>query len=178
MSAAHEPAGPGSAPGVPEVSEAAQIARERLYEEIERVRSGVEEMLDRSESAYGASPRDPLGASVDHEEIRRELESLRVETRDYVKKRVRKTEKKLKRSMRELEERSDELEARIDRVGSERQEAEWRIHSNTERMLDGLLDSVRSIADRLAEHSGPPKPAPPESAPVGRVDGRRRRGGA
>jgi hypothetical protein len=27
--------------------------------------------------------------------------------------------------------------------------AEYRIHSDTERMLDGLLDEVRAIADRL-----------------------------
>ena len=26
---------------------------------------------------------------------------------------------------------------------------EWRIHSDTERMLDGLLQEVRAIADRL-----------------------------
>ena len=46
------------------------------------------------------------------EELRRELDELRLETRGYVKRRVRKSEKKLKRSIRELEARSDKLEQR------------------------------------------------------------------
>ena len=32
----------------------------------------------------------------------------------------------------------------------DRQHAEWRIHTNTEQMLDGLLKEVRAIADLLA----------------------------
>ena len=160
MSAAPEPVESAAPPGTPEISEAAQLARERLHAEIERVRSGVEEMLDRRELANGSGAhQNPFVASVDNEEIRRELEKLRIDTRDYVKKKVRKSEKKLERSVRELEERSDELEDRIDRVRSEREEAEWRLHNNTEQMLDGLLDAVRSIADRLAGQ--PDAPAPP-----------------
>ena len=182
MSAAPEPVEPAFPPGTPEISEAAQLARERLHEEIERVRNGVEEMLDQREHANGSAHGNPFVAAVDTEEVRRELEKLRVETRDYVKKKVRKSEKKLERSVRELEERSDELEERIDQVESEREEAEWRIHNNTEQMLDGLLDAVRSIGDRLARQpgspaparqSGSPAPAPtltqPPKAPVGRV---------
>jgi DNA repair exonuclease SbcCD ATPase subunit len=127
MSAAPDPGEAAVPPGAPEIPEAAQLARERLHEEIERVRQGVEEMLDR-----------------------RELEKLRIETRDYLKKRVRRSEKRLERSVRELDERFDELEERVDRVRAEREEAEWRLHNNTEQMLDGLLDTVRLIADWLA----------------------------
>jgi membrane protein involved in colicin uptake len=186
MSVAPEPVEPAAPLGTPEISEAAQLARERLHEEIERVRNGVEEMLDQRD-ANGSAHGNPFVATVDTEETRRELEKLRIETRDYVKKKVRKSEKKLERSVRELEERSDELEERIDQVESEREEAEWRIHNNTEQMLDGLLDAVRSIADRLARQpaaspapaarqpappapaAAPPKLAPPPKAPVGRV---------
>jgi hypothetical protein len=171
MSAAPEPVEPAAAPGTPEISEAAQLARERLHEEIERVRNGVEEMLDERETANGnAYPQpNPFVTAVDTEETRRELEKLRIETRDYVKKKVRKSEKKLERSVRELEERSDELEERIDQVEAEREEAEWRIHNSNEQMLDGLLDAVRSIADRLARQPSPPpslrQPAAPAAAP-------------
>jgi hypothetical protein len=116
-----------------DMSEAAQVARRRLHEEIERVRIGVEEMLD-------AEP----------ESVRRELETLRLETRDYVKRRVRKAEKKMKRSLREMDARADRIEKRIDQVEADRQAAEVRIHTGTEQMLDGLLQDVRTIADRLA----------------------------
>jgi hypothetical protein len=175
MSAAPEPVEPAAPLGTPEISEAAQLARERLHEEIERVRNGVEEMLDQRETASnGSSYGNPFVAAVDTEETRRELEKLRIETRDYVKKKVRKSEKKLERSVRELEERSDELEERIDQVESEREEAEWRIHNNTEQMLDGLLDAVRSIADRLARQPATPAPSlrqpaapPPARQPSG-----------
>lgn len=118
---------------MPDMSEGAQIARQRLHEEIERVRVGVEEMLD-------AEP----------ESVRRELEALRVETRDYVKRKVGKAEKKLKRSLREMDARTDRIERRIDQVEADRQAAEVRIHNGTELMLDGLLHEVRAIADRLA----------------------------
>src|SRR5262245_41531476 len=127
-----------------EVSEAADRARQRLHEEIERVRGGVEQMLDEL---------DQRGSG--NEELRRELETLRVESRDYVKRRVRKTEKRLEKSVRKVDARADELERRIDRVEAEREAAEWRIHSNTEQMLDGLLMSVRSIADLLAGRPAP-----------------------
>ena len=114
------------------------MARERLHEEIERVRLGVEEMLDERVSTGDAS------------EVRRELAELRVETRNYVKRKVRKTAKKLERSMREIDARTDRLERRIDQVEADREAAEVRIHNNTEQMLDGLLQEVRAIADRIS----------------------------
>lgn len=77
---------------------AAEEARARLYEEIERVRRGVEEMLG---------------------------------------------EQRLGR-------RIEELERRLEREEQERRHAEWRIHTNTELLLDGLLRETRAIADRLA----------------------------
>jgi ElaB/YqjD/DUF883 family membrane-anchored ribosome-binding protein len=108
-------------------SVAAQQARARLHEEIERVRSGVEEML--------AEQGDDAG-------LRRELDEIRVETRRYVKRRVRKAE-------RRIDKRVGELEGRLDRIEAERRYAEWRIHTNNEAMLDGLLREVRAIADLL-----------------------------
>jgi chromosome segregation ATPase len=122
-----------------EVSEAAQLARQRLHEEIERVRGGVEEMLDELD-----------GRGAGNADLRGELENLRVENREYVKRKVRKSEKRLEKSVRKIDSRTSELERRIDRVEAEREEAEWRIHNITEQMLDGLLLEVRSIADRLA----------------------------
>jgi hypothetical protein len=127
-----------------EPSEAAKLARERLHEEIERVRIGVEEMLAGQEGRKGD------GQGPDREELRHELDELRIETRSYVKRKVRKSEKKIRRSVRELEARSDRLEQRIDQVEADREAAEWRVHNNTEAMLDGLLEDVRAIADRLA----------------------------
>jgi 3-methyladenine DNA glycosylase AlkC len=111
-------------------SAAADQARARLHEEIERVRVGVEDMLAEQEDMPGA------------EELRRELDALREETRRYVKKRVAKSEKR-------IEKRVDKLERRIDEVEQDRKYAEWRIHTNTEAMLDGLLREVRAIADLL-----------------------------
>lgn len=125
-----------------EISAAAQQARERLQDEIDRVRLGVEEMLEQSAVAV-----DPAGQS--NEQLRAELEELRLETRDYVKRRVRKSEKRLRSSVNEVASRADEIEARLDRVEAERSEAEARIHENTEQLLDGLLAEVRAIADRL-----------------------------
>jgi hypothetical protein len=126
-----------------EPSEAAKQARERLHEEIERVRIGVEEMLAEQEGRGGP------GRGIDAEQLRRELDELRIETRGYVKRRVRKSEKRIRRSVRDLEARSDGLEQRIDQVEADREAAEWRVHSNTEAMLDGLLRDVREIADLL-----------------------------
>ncbi len=181
MSVAPEPVEP-TPQGTPDISEAAQLARERLHEEIERVRSGVEEMLDEQESNGNGN-----GSAAGAEDIREELERLRLETKDYVKRKVRKSEKKLERSVREIDARTGELEQRIDQVEADREEAEWRIHNDTEQMLDGLLEDVRAIADRLAEQPAPqpravasPRPtatnplpaATPLGAPVGRV-GRR-----
>jgi hypothetical protein len=117
VSSAHDP------------SAAAEQARTRLHEEIERVRVGVEEML--AEQEGGGDPA-----------LRRELEELRKETKRYVKRRVRKSEKR-------IEKRVGNLEQRIDQVEQDRKYAEWRIHTNTEAMLDGLLREVRAIADLL-----------------------------
>jgi hypothetical protein len=140
MSAAPDPVDPGVPPGNPEIYHAAQVARQRLHEEIERVRLGVEEMLDEQDHGRGAAAAA---------ETRRELDELRIETRNYVKRKVRKSEKKLARSVRELDDRTDRLERRIDEVAADREAAEVRIHNNTETMLDGLLRDVREIADLL-----------------------------
>jgi chromosome segregation ATPase len=109
---------------------AAEQARRRLHEEIERVRTGVEEMLAEQ------------GGDHDHPELRKELEEIREETKRYVKKRLRKSEARMEKSL-------GKLERRIDQVEADRQHAEWRIHTNTEQMLDGLLKEVRAIADLL-----------------------------
>lgn len=121
----------------PAISEAAEQARERLHEEIERVRVGVEEMM--AEQAGG-----------DDAALGRELESIREETRDYVKRRVRKSEKRLEKSIDRVEQRTRKLEERLDAADQDRRYAEWRIHTNTEAMLDGLLREVRAIADVFA----------------------------
>ncbi len=82
-------------------------------------------------------------------ELRRELDALRVETRRYVKRRVRKSEKRLEKRVGKLDAQTQNLERRLDQVEQDRKYAEWRIHTNTEAMLDGLLREVRAIADRL-----------------------------
>ena len=61
-------------------SVAAEQARQRLHEEIERVRVGVEEMLLEQ------------GGDHDHPELRRELDAIREEAKRYVKKRIGKSE--------------------------------------------------------------------------------------
>jgi hypothetical protein len=127
---------PSLPPGTPELSAAAERARERLHEEIERVRVGVEEMLAEQ-------------GGEDDADLRKELDALREETRRYVKRRVRKSEKRLERSVRKVDERTRKLEQRLDAFEQDRKYAEWRIHTNTEAMLDGLLREVRAIADRL-----------------------------
>ena len=137
MNAAPNPADP-SLSGVPAISAAADRARSELHEELERVRLGVEEML--AESG---------GADLD---LQRELDSIREETRLYVKKRVRKTEKKLERRFDKIDARTDALAQRIDQVEADREAAEVRIHAGTERLLDGLLQEVRAIADLLTKH--------------------------
>ncbi len=136
MNAAPNPADPSLPSAAPGVSAAADRARAELHEEIERVRLGVEEML--------SEQQEPINT-----DLRRELDSIREETRLYVKKRVRKTEKKLERSVRKIDARTRTLEQRIDQVEADRQAAEYRIHTATERLLDGLLQEVRAIADLL-----------------------------
>jgi septation ring formation regulator EzrA len=129
---------PSTPSGAPSISLAADRARAQLHEEIERVRLGVEEMLAEQD-----------GTGVDDDALRRELDALREDTRLFVKKRLRKSEKKLERSVRKIDDRTRSLEERIDQVEADRVEAEYRIHSDTERMLDGLLQEVRAIADLL-----------------------------
>jgi hypothetical protein len=136
VNAAPNPVDPSQPPEVPSISAAADRARAQLHEEIERVRRGVEEML--------AEQRAPID-----DDLRRELDDLREETRLYVKKRVRRTEKKLNRSVREIDARTRELERRLDQLDADRRLTEYRIHADTERMLDSLLQEVRAIADRL-----------------------------
>lgn len=109
-------------------SAAAEHARARLHEEIERVRVGVEEMLTEQNG--------------DDADLRRELDTIQEETRRYVKQRVRKSEKR-------TDKRLAKLERRLDQVEQDRKYAEWRLHTNTEAMLDGLLREVKAIADLL-----------------------------
>jgi exonuclease VII large subunit len=122
-------------PEPPEV--AAERARERLHEEIERVRVGVEEMLAEQENG------------IDGTALRLELDALRAETNALLKRRVRKTEKRLNKRIDKVDARTQALEERLDTVEQERKYAEWRIHTNTEQMLDSLLREVRAIADLL-----------------------------
>jgi septation ring formation regulator EzrA len=129
-------------PATPSISIAADRARAQLHEEIERVRAGVEEMLT-----------EQTAAGRDDEALRRELDTLREDTRLYVKKRVRRSEKKLNRRMQSIEEHTKRLETRVEEVEADRAAAEYRIHSDTERMLDGLLLEVRAIADLLTRDS-------------------------
>jgi len=116
-------------------SAAAEQARARLHEEIERVRVGVEEML----TEQGSEDAD----------LRLELDAIRAETRRYVKKRVRKAEKRFFKQIARVEDQTHALEQRLDEVEQDRKYAEWRIHTNTEQMLDGLLREIRAIADLL-----------------------------
>jgi len=124
-----------SQPDPPEV--AAERARERLHEEIERVRLGVEEMLVEQEGTIGGA------------DLRRELDAIRDESSALVKRRVRKAERRLNKRIDKVDARTAELAQRLDEVEQERKYAEWRIHSNTEHMLDGLLREVRAIANLL-----------------------------
>ena len=136
MNAVPNPIEPPPDGGQPPISLAAERARAQLHEEIERVRNGVEEMLS-EQSAAGA----------EDEALRRELDAVREDTRLYVKKRAKRTERKLDRRIDKVEARTERLEERIDQVEAERAAAEVRIHTATEQMLDELLRELRSIAD-------------------------------
>lgn len=136
MNAVPNPVDPTPEGDQPPISLAAERARAQLHEEIERVRSGVEEMLA-EQSAAGA----------EDEALRRELDALREDTRLFVKKRVKRVERKLGGRIEEVEQRTERLEARIDQVESDRAAAEIRIHTATERMLDELLQEIRAIAE-------------------------------
>lgn len=140
------------APPNPSISAAADRARALLHEEIERLRIGVEEMLAEQ-------------AEIDPQ-LRRELDDMREETRLYVRKRMKKSERKLERGLRKVEARTAKLETRIEEVEAERAAAEVRIYGETERLLDVLLQEIRTIAD-LFEHSGRggASPSRPQKAP-------------
>ena len=130
------PDDPGSQPGEESISASAERARAELHAEIERVRRGVEQMLDEQSA--------PLNS-----DLRRELDTMQEDLRRYVKGRIRKSQKRTDRRVGRLEDRTAALEQRLDAVDAERRMTEWRIHSDTERMLGGLLQEVRAIADRL-----------------------------
>jgi len=131
-------------PGAPSpgLTAAADRARAQLHDEIERLRVGVEEML--------AEQAEPIP-----KELRRENDDMREETRLYVRKRVKKSERKVERSLQRVEQRTLRLETRIDQVEAERAAAEVRIYGFLERLLDGLLQEIRTIAD-LFERPPPP----------------------
>jgi hypothetical protein len=86
---------------------------------------------------------------IDETALRRELDVLREETDFLLKRRIRKTEKRLNKRIDKVDDRTQALEERLDQVEQERKYAEWRIHSNTEQLLDGLLQEIRTIADLL-----------------------------
>lgn len=130
------PNDPVQPPDETSLSAAADRARAQLHEEIERVRRGVEQMLDEQNT--------PLNS-----DLRRELDTMQEDIRRYVKARIRKSQKRTDRSISRLEDRTEALEKRLDGLDAERRLTEYRIHSDTEQMLDGLLQEVRGIADRL-----------------------------
>lgn len=133
---APDPPDPSRPSGEESISASAERARAQLHEEIERVRHGVEQMLDEQQA--------PLNS-----DIRRELDDMQDDLRRYVKKRIRKSERRTDESLSRLEARTTALEIRLAGFDAERRLTEWRIHTDTERMLDGLLQEVRAIADRL-----------------------------
>ena len=84
-----------------------------------------------------------------NDDLRAELDTMQEDLRRYVKTRIRKSQKRTDRRFTRLEDRASTLEKRLDELAAERRLAEWRIHSDTEQLLDGLLGEVRGIADRL-----------------------------
>jgi chromosome segregation ATPase len=139
VNAVPNPVDPTSAGDQPPISLAAERARAQLHDEIERVRSGVEEML-----------AEQSVASAEDEALRRELDALREDTRLFVKKRTKRVERKLQGRIDGVEERTERLEARVEQVEADRVAAEVRIHNATERMLDELLAELRTIAELLS----------------------------
>ncbi|MDX6635909.1 MAG: hypothetical protein QOF06_2112 [Solirubrobacterales bacterium] len=130
------PDDPNRPSGEESISASAERARAELHTEIERVRRGVEQMLDEQNA--------PLNS-----DLRQELDTMQEDLRRYVKTRIRKSQKRTDRRVGRLEDRTFALEQRLESMDAERRMTEWRIHSDTERMLDGLLQEVRAIADRL-----------------------------
>jgi chromosome segregation ATPase len=138
VNAVPNPLDPPPEGGRPPISLAAERARAQLHEEIERVRAGVEEMLT-----------EQSAATAEDEALRRELDALREDTRLFVRKRTKRTERKLGRRIDGVEERTERLEARIEQVEADRTAAEVRIHTANEQMLDELLREIRAIAELL-----------------------------
>jgi DNA anti-recombination protein RmuC len=136
------PDDPNLPSGEESISVSAERARAELHAEIERVRRGVEQMLDEQNT--------PLNS-----DLRQELDTMQEDLRRYVKTRIRKSQKQTNRRFNRLEDRTETLEKRLDSIDAERRMTEWRIHSDTERMLDGLLQEVRAIADRLESRPAP-----------------------
>jgi exonuclease VII large subunit len=136
------PDDPNLPSGEESISASAEKARAELHAEIERVRRGVEQMLDEQSA--------PLNS-----DLRQEFDTMQEDLRRYVKTRIRKSQKRTDRRVGRLEDRTETLEKRLDSIDAERQMTEWRIHSDTERMLDGLLQEVRAIADRLEGRPAP-----------------------
>jgi len=91
------------------------------------------------------------GGTIGATDLRRELDAIREETNFFLKRRVRKAEKRLNKRINKVSSRTDALEARVDQVERDRRDAEWRIHNNTEQMLDGLLRELRAIGDLLTQ---------------------------
>jgi hypothetical protein len=142
------PEDPSRPSGEESISASAERARAQLHEEIERLRHGVEQMLDEQHA--------PLNS-----DLRRELEAMEDDLRRYVKKRIRKSERRTEESLSRLEARTTALELRLAGFDAERRLTEWRIHTDTERLLDGLLQEVRGIADRLEGKNSAPAEFPP-----------------
>ncbi len=129
-------------PERPAISAAADRARAQLHEEIERVRLGVEEMLaeqtrhriDAEPAARARRPArgDPPLRQEAGPQDREEAGALGPQDR------------------RPHPHASSSASTRSRPTA---QAAEWRIHTDTERMLDGLLQEVRAIADLLTGQS-------------------------
>jgi chromosome segregation ATPase len=139
VNAVPNPVDPTPGGDQPPISLAAERARAQLHEEIERVRTGVEEMLT-----------EQAAAGAEDEALRRELDVLREDTRLFVKKRTKRVERKLDGRIDGVEQRTERLETRIEQVEADRAAAEVRIHGQTERMLDELLAELRTIAELLS----------------------------
>jgi predicted nuclease with TOPRIM domain len=104
-------------------------------------------MLDEQDAPLNDDLRSELDTIQEH--FHRELDTAQEDLRRYVKTRIRKSQKRTDRSIKRLDDRTTTLEKRLDDLAAERRLAEYRIHSDTEQMLDGLLGEVRGIANRL-----------------------------
>ena len=138
MTAAPIPDDPGRPMGGEEsISASAERARAELHAEIERVRRGVEQMLDEQE------PPSTTTSAPSWRRCRRTCaaNSTRPKRTSAAtsKPASSKSQKRTDRRVGRLEDRTSTLEQRLDDLAAERRLAEYRIHSDTEQMLDGLL---------------------------------------